>query len=264
MFTTFAPSALTPPSANTKLWVASTTASTRHASQGPSRTVASAAPRKWPLVPPATGKLSICAAKTNAPVTPSSGTTRSSSRAPARRRPTPTAPAATTAVAAATSGDRNPSGMCMVLLSGWRAHSGQARRSGSGRSRWRSRWRRARRRARRERAGRQRRMAAAALARGVAGVAAALRARTGRGRGRRGRGGRARRPRARRGCGRRWRCRARRRAPRPTAGGSARNSVSSSARRVDETRMPRVRSATTAAVSDGAASASERWGTVME
>ncbi len=56
-------------------------------SHDPSRTAASAAPRKWPLVPPATGKFSICAAKMNAAVTPSRGTLFSSSVRPARRTP---------------------------------------------------------------------------------------------------------------------------------------------------------------------------------
>ncbi len=59
MFSTFAPSAVTPPSANPNAWATSTTAITRQASHGPSRTAASVAPRKWPLVPPATGKFSI-------------------------------------------------------------------------------------------------------------------------------------------------------------------------------------------------------------
>src|SRR6185369_9545159 len=83
---------------------------------GPSRIAARPAPRKWPLVPPATGKLSIWAANTNAAVTPSSGTRRSSRSRLARRRPYATAPAAGTAQAAATSGLRKPSGMCMVAL----------------------------------------------------------------------------------------------------------------------------------------------------
>ena len=87
MFSTFAPSAVIPPSANTNACATSTTESTSPASHGPSRIAASAAPRKWPLVPPATGKLSICAANTNAAVTPSSGTRRSSSSRLARRSP---------------------------------------------------------------------------------------------------------------------------------------------------------------------------------
>jgi hypothetical protein len=42
--------------------------------QGPKRTDEKTAPKKWPLVPPATGKLSIWAAKMKAAVTPISGT----------------------------------------------------------------------------------------------------------------------------------------------------------------------------------------------
>src|SRR4051794_32566174 len=116
MLKMFAPSAVMPPSANTNDCVTSTTDITRHATHGPSRIAASAAPRKCPLVPPATGKLSIWTANTNAAVTPRSGTRRSSSSRLARRSPYPTAPMAGTAQAAATSGLRNPTGMCMVAL----------------------------------------------------------------------------------------------------------------------------------------------------
>src|SRR3954469_7386751 len=116
MLRTFAPSAVTPPSANTNDCTTSTTDMTTQASHGPSRIAASAAPRKWPLVPPATGKLSICTANTNAAVTPSSGTRRSSRSRLARRRPYATAATAGTAHAAATSGARNPSGMCTTAL----------------------------------------------------------------------------------------------------------------------------------------------------
>src|SRR4051812_26642181 len=116
MLRMLAPSAVKPPSANTNACTPITTASVRQASQGPSRIAASAAPRKCPLVPPATGKLSICAANTNAAVTPSSGTRRSSRSVLALRSPTPTATAAGTAHTRATSVVRKPSGMCMVLL----------------------------------------------------------------------------------------------------------------------------------------------------
>ena len=85
MLRTLAPSAVTPPSAKANACTASTTAIARQASHGPSRTAASVAPRKCPLVPPATGKLSICAAKMNAASTPSSGT-RDSSRSPSAAR----------------------------------------------------------------------------------------------------------------------------------------------------------------------------------
>ena len=97
MFSTLAPSAVTPPSANASACTAITTAMTRHAIHGPSSTAASVAPRKCPLVPPATGKLSICAANTNAASTPSSGTRASSSSRSATRSPYATAAIATTA-----------------------------------------------------------------------------------------------------------------------------------------------------------------------
>lgn len=80
-----APSAVMPPSAKTNACPASTTVMTRQASHGPSSTAASAAPSRCPLVPPATGKLSIWTAKTNAASTPSSGTRSSSSWRPATR-----------------------------------------------------------------------------------------------------------------------------------------------------------------------------------
>ena len=57
MFTTFAPSALTPPSANTKLWVASTTASTRQLSHGPSRTRRERGAEEVPARPPGDGEV---------------------------------------------------------------------------------------------------------------------------------------------------------------------------------------------------------------
>src|SRR3954452_12420346 len=116
MLRMLAPSAVIPPSAKTNACTPSTTASVRHARHGPSMIAASAAPRKWPLVPPATGKLSIWAAKMNAAVTPSSGTRRSSRSVLAFLSPTPTATAAGTAHASATSVVRNPSGMCMAFL----------------------------------------------------------------------------------------------------------------------------------------------------
>src|SRR6478735_8332004 len=56
------------------------------------------------------------APNTNAAVTPSSGTRRSSRVRLAWRRPMPTAATAGTAHTRATSVDRNPSGMCMAAL----------------------------------------------------------------------------------------------------------------------------------------------------
>ena len=114
MFRTLAPSAEMPPSANANAWTAMTTAITSEASHGPSSTAASVAPRKWPLVPPAIGKLSICAAKMKAARTPSSGTRASSSSTFAIRRAYATAAIASAPQASATPPLRNPSGM-------WRA-----------------------------------------------------------------------------------------------------------------------------------------------
>lgn len=106
MFSTLAPSAAIPPSANSTACTASTAATVRQPSHGPSSTAASAAPSRWPLVPCATGKLSICTAKMNAAVTPTSGRRRSSRSLGARRTEHPTTASETTVVATATSGLR--------------------------------------------------------------------------------------------------------------------------------------------------------------
>ena len=57
-------------------------------SQGPTSTAARAPPRRWPLVPAPTGKLSICVAKMKVATRPASGAVRSSSsrRAPEGER----------------------------------------------------------------------------------------------------------------------------------------------------------------------------------
>ena len=66
------------------------------------------------MVPDATGKLNIWAAKMNAAANPASGTWRSSSSSAARRREMPTTARLKIAVANATPGVRNPSGACMA------------------------------------------------------------------------------------------------------------------------------------------------------
>ena len=150
MLSTLAPSAVIPPSAKAKAWTPTTTVSTRQASQGPSRAAAKVAPRKWPLVPPATGKLSIWAAKMNAASTPSIGIRDSSSSRSETLSAIPTASAASTAATAATPALRNPSGMWSaigrtvnLLLRGrvglspaaaGRRTGGRCRRSGNGQS----------------------------------------------------------------------------------------------------------------------------------
>ena len=56
---TFKPTAVNPPSANKKPCIINTTVSARVAAHGPTKTAAKAPPNKCPLVPAATGKLSI-------------------------------------------------------------------------------------------------------------------------------------------------------------------------------------------------------------
>ena len=82
-------------------------------------------------MPPATGKLSIWAANTNAAVTPSSGTRRSSRSRLARRSPYADGADAGTAQTAATSGARKPSGMCMVITAGQTPTIGKWMKRGS-------------------------------------------------------------------------------------------------------------------------------------
>ena len=96
---------------------------------GPTSIAASAPPSRCPLVPAATGKLSICTAKMNAATSPASGAVpstppfaapcppASSRRAP--RSETATAPAATTPVATETGASMNPSGTCMTDPASW-------------------------------------------------------------------------------------------------------------------------------------------------
>jgi hypothetical protein len=114
MFTMLRPRALSPPSANSSAWTRRTTDTQTAPTEGPTRIAASAPPSRCPLVPPATGKLSIWTAKTNAAVSPASGTRRSSSTCPARRSETPSPPTATTAAPADVGPSINPSGMCMA------------------------------------------------------------------------------------------------------------------------------------------------------
>ena len=83
------------------------------AALGPSNTAVSTPPMRWPDVPPATGKLIICAAKTKAEARPSSGIWRGSNEVRTCRKATPTPAAATPAESRAVRASRNPSGRCM-------------------------------------------------------------------------------------------------------------------------------------------------------
>src|ERR1035441_6017151 len=70
MLKMFAPSASTPPSANRKHCTINTVVSTTIAALGPSNAAASTPPTRCPEVPPATGKLTICAANRKPAPTP--------------------------------------------------------------------------------------------------------------------------------------------------------------------------------------------------
>ncbi len=78
MLNRLAPSAAIPPSWKISAWALTTMVMTNTAAHGPSKISARAAPSRWPDVPPATGKLSICPAKIAAATTPINGTLRSS------------------------------------------------------------------------------------------------------------------------------------------------------------------------------------------
>ena len=98
MLRMLAPSAVTPPSANTNAWTSSTVVMMTTAGHGPSRIAAAAPPAKCPDVPPATGKLSICSAKMSAASTAMSTSLPSDSRLRTSRTAYPTNPAEPTAV----------------------------------------------------------------------------------------------------------------------------------------------------------------------
>src|ERR1017187_8176280 len=115
MLKMFAPSASTPPSANRKHCTINTVVSTTIAALGPSKAAASTPPTRCPEVPPATGKLTICAANRNAAASPSNGTRRGGSRRRTWRNASPTPAAESRAVVAAVFPSMNPSGMCMIV-----------------------------------------------------------------------------------------------------------------------------------------------------
>src|SRR5262245_51747889 len=112
MLKMLAPRASSPPSAKIRHCTMSTAAMARTAPLGPSRTAASVPPRRCPEVPPATGKLIICAAKTKAAVSPRRGTRRGGKCRCAWRRAMVTPVAARAPVATRVLASRNPSGMC--------------------------------------------------------------------------------------------------------------------------------------------------------
>ena len=84
------------------------------AAQGfPKITAAKVPPKRCPLVPPATGKLIIWAAKINAVVNPITGAYRNPTFSRVRPRQTAKNPVLVRLVTVATTGEINPSGMCI-------------------------------------------------------------------------------------------------------------------------------------------------------
>ena len=77
MFSRLTPSTTSPPSWKSSACKPTTAVITRIAAHGPRMIAASAPPIRCPDVPPATGKLIICAANMNAAITPIIGTMRS-------------------------------------------------------------------------------------------------------------------------------------------------------------------------------------------
>lgn len=112
MLRTFNPKTTTPPSAKRSAWTTTTTVTTSAPTQGPRRIAARAPPSRCPLVPAATGKLSICTAKTNAAVSPAIGICFSAKRLPVSLSEAQIPPAATAAPPTAVARFMYPSGMC--------------------------------------------------------------------------------------------------------------------------------------------------------
>ena len=84
MLVMLVPSAVSPPSANSRACTTSTIAMHSAPTHGPTRMATSAPPSRWPLAPGRIGKLIIWTAKTNAVTRPAIGAVRSSRSARAR------------------------------------------------------------------------------------------------------------------------------------------------------------------------------------
>jgi hypothetical protein len=114
MFRTFTPSAVTPPSANNNACTMTTTETTTTPIDGPRRMAASAPPSRWPLVPAATGKLSIWRAKMTAADSPAKGICFSRRRAAPIFSDAASPPIETAAAPADVAALMNPSGTCIA------------------------------------------------------------------------------------------------------------------------------------------------------
>ena len=120
MFQTFAPSAIRPPSANSRHWMSSTPIIVKNAAYGPTMAVSSIPPQRWPDDPvPGIVKFIICAAKTNAPMTPMVGMILSvvSRFCSSLCTLCPAATAEAAYITPATPGESNASAMCIIQFS---------------------------------------------------------------------------------------------------------------------------------------------------
>ena len=112
------PSARRPPSANSRHWISSTPIIVKNAAYGPSNAVSIIPPQRWPLEPvPGMVKLIICAAKTNAPITPITGIFFGSLSRRTFFTEKPAAPPEQTYIVAATAGATSASAICIMFSS---------------------------------------------------------------------------------------------------------------------------------------------------
>ena len=113
MFRMLAPITSKPPSWKSSPWTAITAVMTSIPAHGPKRMAANAPPSRCPEVPPATGKLIICAAKMKAAMMPIRGTWRSPSERCVRAMAIPTRITVTIQHRIEMPRLRKPSGICM-------------------------------------------------------------------------------------------------------------------------------------------------------
>ena len=114
------PSARIPPSANMNACIASTQESAMNAPWLPSTAANSIPPPMWPLEPvPGIAKFIICAAKTNAPITPMSGTRAGSKFSFSLRALFQSSPALAAIMTPPTAGETSASAMCICFSFLW-------------------------------------------------------------------------------------------------------------------------------------------------
>lgn len=112
------PRASSPPSAKKSACTARMAAMTRKPAYGPSRTARMRPPPRWPLDPvPGMVKFSIWQAKMKAPITPMSGTSRTSFSCLTLRAQSAVIAAEAAHMVQPTAGEMKPSAICMMFVS---------------------------------------------------------------------------------------------------------------------------------------------------